>query len=424
MKPPLRRARQRGSALLIVFVFAAMIAIMLYREMPVATFEAQRQKEELLINRGNEYKRAVKLYVRKFQTFPPSIEALENTNRMRFLRNRYVDPFTHKDDWRLLHAGPGGIIIDSKLKQNQLGPNNTPGSSLGAPLSPQTGSPMSPQTGSPTASSNNGIVGFGASQGFGGDSKDANVPANRQASATTIAFPRRPPAVSVNGGSGSAGGEMTPGLPQDTQQQDTQETPSVTEPPNSPNEQQTANSPDSNQSLPPNVPIPGRFSPGLGGNPASANPQDPQGTMQSLLNNQNPQPTVQTGPSNARGGTAFGANPTGSMISGQGNNILGGGGGIAGVASKSTGHGIKIVNDQTDRSLWEFVYDMQKEAQVNAPGLGTNGTNSTGANSGINGGQAGQPNTPTFGSPNQNNTFGGGFGNTQSPQAPPQPTNQ
>ena len=42
-----RRARQNGSALLIVFVFAAMIAIMLYKEMPVVAFEAQRQKEQL-----------------------------------------------------------------------------------------------------------------------------------------------------------------------------------------------------------------------------------------------------------------------------------------------------------------------------------------------------------------------------------------
>jgi hypothetical protein len=73
------RQRERGSALLIVFVFAAVIAIMLYREMPVAVFEAHRQKEELLIDRGEEYKHAIKLYVRKLGTFPPSIEALENS---------------------------------------------------------------------------------------------------------------------------------------------------------------------------------------------------------------------------------------------------------------------------------------------------------------------------------------------------------
>ena len=43
-----RRTRQKGSAFLIVFVFAAMLAIMLYKEMPVVAFEAQRQKEQLL----------------------------------------------------------------------------------------------------------------------------------------------------------------------------------------------------------------------------------------------------------------------------------------------------------------------------------------------------------------------------------------
>ena len=56
-----RRRGERGSALLIVFVFAAIIAIMLYREMPVAAFEARRQKEQTLLDRGHEYQRAVQL---------------------------------------------------------------------------------------------------------------------------------------------------------------------------------------------------------------------------------------------------------------------------------------------------------------------------------------------------------------------------
>ena len=49
------KSGERGSALLIVFVFAAAVAIMLYMEMPVAVFEAQREKEQLLIDLGNEY---------------------------------------------------------------------------------------------------------------------------------------------------------------------------------------------------------------------------------------------------------------------------------------------------------------------------------------------------------------------------------
>ena len=51
---------EKGSALLIVFLFAAFVAIMLYREMPVAAFEAKRQQEQMLIDRGDQYKRGVK----------------------------------------------------------------------------------------------------------------------------------------------------------------------------------------------------------------------------------------------------------------------------------------------------------------------------------------------------------------------------
>ena len=175
MIAPGRRASQQGSALLVVLVFAAVIAIMLYRELPVATFEAQRQKEELLIDRGNEYKRAVQLYVRKLQSFPPSLDALENTNRMRFLRARYPDPFTGKADWRLLHAGPGGMITDSKVKKaasGLTGAAGSQGSTLGA------GSSVT----NPFANSFNGADPSGQQSG----------PANN--------FPQRPPAVSAGGG--------------------------------------------------------------------------------------------------------------------------------------------------------------------------------------------------------------------------------
>src|SRR3954447_13119282 len=116
---------ERGSALLIVFVFAAFVAIMLYREMPVFAFETQRQKEQMLIDRGAQYKRGVKLFYKKFGMYPASLDQLENTNRLRFLRHRYKDPFTGKDDWRLLHMGPGGMLVDSKVKA--LGVKNLPG---------------------------------------------------------------------------------------------------------------------------------------------------------------------------------------------------------------------------------------------------------------------------------------------------------
>jgi len=105
--------QERGFAMLLVFVMAAAIAITLYMEMPRVAFEAQRNKEALLIERGEQYTRAIQLYFRKFKKYPVKIEDLEETNQIRFLRKRYIDPMTGKSEWRMIHVGPGGVFTDS-----------------------------------------------------------------------------------------------------------------------------------------------------------------------------------------------------------------------------------------------------------------------------------------------------------------------
>src|SRR5581483_3117090 len=104
----MKRNSESGYALLFVFAMAATAAIMLYSQLPRVAFEAQRDKEQLLIDRGEQYSRAVQLYVRKFNRFPADVQALENTQNIRFLRKQYVDPLTGKNEWRLIHVGPGG----------------------------------------------------------------------------------------------------------------------------------------------------------------------------------------------------------------------------------------------------------------------------------------------------------------------------
>ena len=73
-----------------VFLLAACVAISLYNELPRVVFEAQRGREELLIARGEQYKRAIQLFVAKAKRYPGDSKELENFQNQRFLRHRHA----------------------------------------------------------------------------------------------------------------------------------------------------------------------------------------------------------------------------------------------------------------------------------------------------------------------------------------------
>src|SRR5437016_3902262 len=97
---------------------AGVFAITLYMELPRVAMESERAKEALLIDRGEQYKRAIQLFVNKAKRYPGDIKELESFQNMRFLRHRYIDPMTGKDEWRLIHI-QNGILTDSKLSAPQ-----------------------------------------------------------------------------------------------------------------------------------------------------------------------------------------------------------------------------------------------------------------------------------------------------------------
>ena len=73
-----RRKSQGGYALLMVFLMAAIVALMLYQQLPRVAFESEREKEQLLIDRGEQYTRAIQLYyLANNRQCPTSIDDLE-----------------------------------------------------------------------------------------------------------------------------------------------------------------------------------------------------------------------------------------------------------------------------------------------------------------------------------------------------------
>lgn len=104
---PIRRADagQEGYILIWVIFLVAVFSIWLAVAVPQMAKSIQRDRELETMNRGKQYIRAVQLYYRRFHAFPPNVNALVNTNNVRFLRKKYIDPTTGKDDWRPIHFG-------------------------------------------------------------------------------------------------------------------------------------------------------------------------------------------------------------------------------------------------------------------------------------------------------------------------------
>ncbi|MGB0065796.1 MAG: hypothetical protein WBP85_15240 [Terracidiphilus sp.] len=96
---------EQGYILLFAIFLTALLVIALAIAAPQVAKSIQRDKELETFNRGMQYRRAIQLYYRKFHAYPPNADALVETNNIRFLRKKYLDPMTGKDDWKPILFG-------------------------------------------------------------------------------------------------------------------------------------------------------------------------------------------------------------------------------------------------------------------------------------------------------------------------------
>ena len=104
-------AGEQGFMLVGLIVAIFFVLLVLSVAAPKVAQELKREREVEAVHRGNQYVRAIRLYYRKTGTYPASIEQLEKTNNIRFLRQRYIDPMTGKADWRLIHVGEAKTTV-------------------------------------------------------------------------------------------------------------------------------------------------------------------------------------------------------------------------------------------------------------------------------------------------------------------------
>ena len=426
-----RRGNESGFALLLVFLMAAIIAITLYMEIPRVAFDAQRQKEDLLIYRGEQYKRAIQVFARQNKRYPSKIEDLESTNNRHYLRRRYIDPMTGKDEWRAVHTN-GMTLTDSKVQTQQQqkkdggGDINTTGQYVGVvaglgqtlPNQPGNSNPggnlanrkrdsdnrgPSGNPGDPTAPGGGNTLAGGMPTmpgtqpgGIGGVQGQPIQPGMPGQPGGLPGIPGMPGSVpgqppmgtgtntgsntntnsggsylgsggSYLGGGGSYLGGSAAPTAPGGTMLPTGQPGPGSFPPGTPVNSQTGGVSATMNGPVSNPGFPGQ--PGMGVNPAANNAA--QNMIQNLLTQPRPGGIPNT---NTNGMTTMG-------------------GGIAGFASTVDQDSIMVYNDQTNYGLWEFIFDPNKVKQLPNPNSNAVGTPASqmGTNPGTPASQVGQP---------------------------------
>ncbi len=147
---------EQGFMLVGLIVAIFIVLLVLGIAAPRMAQELKRDREVEAVHRGNQYVRAIQLYYRKSGSYPGSMDALAKGTPVKFLRQQYLDPFTGKSDWRLIHVGEAKTTVKGLFGQ------------------PLTG--LAPRLGSAAGSASSGAIGAGAAgsgSAFGGSSGSA-----------------------------------------------------------------------------------------------------------------------------------------------------------------------------------------------------------------------------------------------------------
>ena len=180
---PTRRPKpsEEGFTLVAVIFLVALLTLSLSVALPKISKEIQRDRELETMNRGKQYIRGVKMYYKKFNAYPPNVDALvKPTNNIRFLRKKYADPTTGKEDWKPVRVGQNKAPTAMGFFGQPLGRSTVAGvgpgaggsglSGISSSLSQQT--PATDSSATPTDTNNpstaSSTTGSSAGQTFGG----------------------------------------------------------------------------------------------------------------------------------------------------------------------------------------------------------------------------------------------------------------
>lgn len=122
-----RKPSEEGYMLVVVIFMLALLMLSFTVAAPTVRKEIQRDRDVEMMHRGKQYARAVRLYYKRFGAYPPNVDALVQQNGIRFLRKKYIDLTTGKEDWKIIRQG--------QQKTQTLGFFGQPLAGSGVPIS-------------------------------------------------------------------------------------------------------------------------------------------------------------------------------------------------------------------------------------------------------------------------------------------------
>jgi len=203
-----RRSRradaQSGYILITLMLMASMVVMLLAAVLPKISQQLARDREEEMVHRGVQYSRAIRRYYKKFGRYPTRIEELENTNNLRFLRQRYKDPISGKD-FKFLHFGEVKMAFGPGIAGGVAPGANPVGGINGDPGANQANSPVSLQ---PRPLGQAQVTAQAGGTGDSGDSTDQGSSSSSSDGPGGIGKTSGP--LSSSGFGSSAGGSHSP----------------------------------------------------------------------------------------------------------------------------------------------------------------------------------------------------------------------
>jgi hypothetical protein len=323
---------------------------------------------------------------------PQTLDDLEKAQTVRFLRRRYKDPMTGKDEWRLIHMGANGQYVDSKvhkaagaLGSEDSGPSvlasKIQGIGQSATIISQDGQGVSAALQKHASDRITPGSNPGAGSGDPGQNGATDTTANGASDPN-----QQPPNAAQAGPAGPPGGlansarfpfpAQSPGDPQQ------------------PGGTQNAATPTLGSLLPPSQ----QDGTGNTSNQGASTQNPAMQAIQSILGAQQ-----RSTPAGAGGAQAGGAQ-AGGMAMGNAGGALGPG--LAGVATTVEMEGIRRYKDHTNYSEWEFIYD-PNDSKGQGQGLGSQQQGAAGNAGGNAGGNA------------AGSSFGGMAGGVPAPPSSP-----